>query len=617
MEGINQKYNLEIEVLTPLSIGAGSEKDWVRGVDFVVDKGQLYKLNLKKMIANGFKVEELTSYYASKDEVGLKSKLARMLDVCSDFSIPFPAECDNDVKTFVKNQLTGNPVLPGSSLKGSIRSVLFHRLGGKTKDGKEVFGSSTEGDEYMRFIKISDAEFDKTELVNTKIFNLRGRGNNWQGGWKFSGDRTDSRYQSTGFNTLYESLMPEEKGFASLMMSDKTFHNFGIESFYNKKKGDLQQQLKRERNPQKQEKIQKSIKDIERLLETVELKENAIKIENLFAIINQHTKDYLEKERGFFEKYATDRTVEIINSIDSLLGLIPSDNSYCILKMSAGSGFHSITGDWQFDDFTKAPLDRKRNKEGKVNPKSRKIVEWNGNLSLMGFVKLRNLCDEELHAAKTKLLSEKKRKEEELKAKQEAEEKLRKEKEERKVQFDNAISEIECLMSNEKYEEAYAKYNFVIGNYPEFNQHKIDVNYLKSCVDYILSEQEREKEAARQEQERLQSQKDKAEGGLAKLLNEKYEFGPNEGKYKIGAFKICAQKVTSWMKAANVDTLPEVQHQALHETVLRLAMNHDKKELKSWNDFNSSIWTQLSTFVGHDTASAWFLEITGNSAPEN
>ena len=268
MEGINKKYNLEIEVLTPLSIGAGQEKDWVRGVDFVVDKGTLYKLNLKKMIANGIDVNELTSYFASKDEEGLKSKLAGKLDDVSDFSIPFPAETDNDVKSFVKNQLNGCPILTGSSLKGAIRSVLFQYLGGKTKDGKEVFGSSADGDEFMRFIKISDAEFDKTELVNTKIFNLRGNGNNWQGGWKHQQTNregnsfTDGHFKSIGFNTLYESLMPRQKGYASLMMSEKTFHNFDIKSFYNKKIGDLQQLLQRERNPQKQEKIQKSIKDV-------------------------------------------------------------------------------------------------------------------------------------------------------------------------------------------------------------------------------------------------------------------------------------------------------------------------------------------------------------------
>ena len=237
MEGINQKYNLEIEVLTPLSVGAGAEKDWARGVDFVVDKGKLYKLNLKKMIANGIKVDDLASYFASKNEEGLKMKLAGMLDACSDFSTPFPVESENDVKTFVKNQFTGNPVLPGSSLKGSIRSVLFQCLEGGTKDGKEVFGSSTDGDEFMRFIKISDVEFDKSSvsLVNTKVFNLRGGGNNWQGGWKHQmTDRegnsfTNGTFKSTGFNTLYESLMPKEKGYVSLMMSDKTFQNFDID----------------------------------------------------------------------------------------------------------------------------------------------------------------------------------------------------------------------------------------------------------------------------------------------------------------------------------------------------------------------------------------------------
>ena len=191
MEGINKKYNLEIEVLTPLSIGAGQEKDWARGVDFVVDNGKLYKLNLKKMVANGVNVDDLTSYFALKNEAGLKSKLAGKLDLVSDFSIPFPVESDYDVKAFVKNQLTGNPVLPGSSLKGSVRSVLLDYLATKEEINNAVseasrrrrpfesfiFGSSNTGDEFMRFIKITDAEFDRTEwfpyesMLSTTITN--------------------------------------------------------------------------------------------------------------------------------------------------------------------------------------------------------------------------------------------------------------------------------------------------------------------------------------------------------------------------------------------------------------------------------------------------------------
>ena len=80
---------------------------------------------------------------------------------------------------------------------------------------------------------------------------------------------------------------------------------------------------------------------------------------------------------------------------------------------------------------------------------------------------------------------------------------------------------------------------------------------------------------------------------MSKLLNEKYEFGPNEGKYKVGAFKICAQKVTSWIKAANVDILPEAQLQSLHETVIRLAAYPDKKEQKSWNEAYRTMFDEM------------------------
>ena len=362
MEGVNKKYNIEIEILTPLSIGAGAEKDWVRGVDFVVDKGKLYKLNLKKMLACGFKIEDLTNLFASKNEEKLKSMLAGNLDAASDFTMPIPVESDNDVKSFVKNQLTGNAVLTGSSLKGSIRSVLFQYLGGESKDGKEVFGSSTNGDEFMRFIKISDAEFDKTELVNTKIFNLTGGGHNWQGGWKYNYNSTNSHFNKNGFNTLYECLTTGEKSKCTISLAIKLFDNYGVNQLkYSKKKELFSEE---EYDP----------------------------IENLFYEINSHTFDYLKKELDFFKCYnQADRSQEIVSTIVRLLNQtndLLEENRSCILKMSAGSGFHSITGDWQFNDYTKAPLDRKRNKENHVNPKSRKIAEWKGNLSLMGFVKL-------------------------------------------------------------------------------------------------------------------------------------------------------------------------------------------------------------------------------------
>ena len=609
MDGVNNKYNLEIEVLTPLSIGAGQEKDWVRGVDFVVDKGTLYKLNLKKMVANEFDVNELTSYFASKDEEGLKSKLAGKLDAVSDFSIPFPAETDNDVKSFVKNQLNGCTILTGSSLKGAIRSVLFQYLGGKTKDGKEVFGSSTDGDEFMRFIKISDAEFDKTELVNTKIFNLRGNGNNWQGGWKHQQTNregnsfTDGHFKSTGFNTLYESLMPKQKGYASLMMSEKLYDTF----------------------EQKNDKHKTHIKSSQ--------KKPILHNSTLFEKINKHTKDYLTKERAFFEKFATDRTAEIIDSIDALLNQIPSEGSYCILKMSAGSGFHSITGDWQFDDYTTGMLDRKyRGKKdddkakkefrmklesaGEVLPKSRKIADWDGNLSLMGFVKMRELSEEEVKRLEENRKAERQRKEQErlaeleaAKIKAEEEAKVQREKEEHRKLFEQAIAEIKQLIDAEQFEEAFGKFNIASETFPNEKQNVVYVDWLKNKVEQIKRERKQKEDEQKREAERLQAQKEKAEGGLAKLLNEKYEFGPNEGYYKVTSFKVCTQKVSSWLKAASVAEVPGEQQSALYETIKRLIANPDKKEKIKWDDFNCSAWLQITKFVGSDTASQWFGKI--------
>ncbi|MBR0498650.1 MAG: hypothetical protein IJJ78_06190 [Paludibacteraceae bacterium] len=367
MEGINKKYNLEIEVLTPLSIGAGAEKDWVRGVDFVVDNGKLYKLNLKKMLSCGIRTEDLTSLFASKNEEGLKSLLAGKLEVASDFSIPFPAESDNDVKTFVKNQLTGNAVLTGSSLKGSIRSVLFQYLGGESKDGKEVFGSSTNGDEFLRFIKISDAEFSGTELVNTKIFNLKGGGNSWHGGWKHAFNSTNSHFNREGFNTIYECLTAGQKSKCTISLSIKLFENYGV-------------------NQPKYAKKKELFSD-----------EEYEPIENLFYEVNSHTYDYLKKELEFFKYYdQAERSKEIIDTTKKMLHQtndLLEENKSCILKMSAGSGFHSITGDWQFDDYSINGLDTSKKVSrglfgNRKSAKSRKIAEWNGILSLMGFVKL-------------------------------------------------------------------------------------------------------------------------------------------------------------------------------------------------------------------------------------
>ena len=100
-------------------------------------------------------------------------------------------------------------------------------------------------------------------------------------------------------------------------------------------------------------------------------------------IVRNHTLEFFEKyEQGQY-------SVDIYNSLIDIQEAIEGCNSNeCVLKMSAGSGFHSITGDWQFDDFVNGTFDRKRNRGNNILPKSRKTIFYKGLPTLMGFVKL-------------------------------------------------------------------------------------------------------------------------------------------------------------------------------------------------------------------------------------
>lgn len=175
MNTLNNKHHIEITVLSPLSIGAGAEKDWVKGMDFVVKDSEIYLLNMRKLVNNGINPADITTFFANKDSAGLLRKIEAKLKMVSDRVMMLPANSENDIKSFIKNEFSGNPIIPGSSLKGAVRSVILdYLLNGKKPcplKEKDYFGSSNDGDDLMRFIKFTDSEFEETALVNTKIFN--------------------------------------------------------------------------------------------------------------------------------------------------------------------------------------------------------------------------------------------------------------------------------------------------------------------------------------------------------------------------------------------------------------------------------------------------------------
>ena len=369
MKTVNEKYQVTATVVSPLSIGQGAEKDWVEGVDYIRDGGVLYHLNLQMMADAGIPMHELSALFASGRIEDTRQFLIGRLDDIYDFSMAMPVRSANPVKTFYFNPVTEHYVLFGSSVKGAVRSALFHAF---TKDipaeellrkknalNDYVFGSMTDGSVFMRFIRIGDFDFDETELVNTKIYNLQitDQGS-WIGGWKHQTKNTDDRFNPVGFNTVYECLMPGAKAQGTILVSPLLYRK--VDAPFNFK----------------------SEKDV--LMA-------GSPITQLFKIVNDATRTYLEKEIQFFEEYSQAENADrILASLrryhDMVSAFMDSGGKECLIKMSAGTGFHSITGDWQYDDFTDTGFDERF---GKKRFKSRKIACYNGHFTPMGFLKLR------------------------------------------------------------------------------------------------------------------------------------------------------------------------------------------------------------------------------------
>lgn len=473
----DKRYPIELEVITPLSVGAGNDNEWVKGLDFVQKDGKVYVIDMQKVAAAGVDVGALTALFLKSDDKGISQLLGNMIGELSRYVFDLPAKTDNNIKTFLRTQFYDKPVVVGSSIKGSIRSALFNYLRTDEQKNEEVFGIMKDGTDFMRFVRISDVEMPSTVLVNTKIFNLRGHGADWQGGWKHrSTDKegnsyTDGFFNPTGFNTLYECVAPGNKGLGNISLAANSFS--------------LLEKYGQSKSPYASKK---------RAL----LNEP---VSSLFQVVNNVTKEYLQKERAFFQKYDADRSEEVLNCIDSLLAMIPSDGSCCLLKMSAGVGFHSITGDWRYDDYDKTGFRTDYPHVGKKKYKSRKIADYNHRLQLMGFVRLRALSQGEAsekeqtlreshHDQQEQMLGVIKQREAELLQKQ-AEELARQraveQEKQKQEEYNRLIVQAKQDKDSGRWDEAIANLDKAAALYPEkteASQLKTECQNAKSIAEY-------------------------------------------------------------------------------------------------------------------------------------
>ncbi len=468
----NRKYPIELEVITPLSVGAGNDNEWVKGLDFIQKEGMVYVIDMQKAATAGVDVEAITALFLKSDERGISQMLGNKIEELSRYVFDLPAKTDNNIKTFLRTQFYDKPLVAGSSIKGSVRSALFNYLRTDEEKNEEVFGTMKDGTDFMRFVRIGDVEMPSTVLVNTKLFNLRKEGAEWFGGWKHQMNKTTRDYDSVGFNTLYESVAPGQKGLGNISLAANAFS--------------LLEKYGRIRSPYASKK--------QTLLNEP--------ISHLFQVINDVTKVYLQKEHAFFEKYRAERSDEVLENIDTLLAMIPTDGSSCLLKMSAGVGFHSITGDWRFEDFDKTPYEA-----GKKKYKSRKIAEYNQRLQLMGFVRLRVLNVNEAFEIERSLqsshkdlenqilfsINQRKAEQERRIAEKQAQIQRSEEEQRNQTNFRLLIEQAQIASNEEMWDEAISKSEEALRIYPEnVEAAKLLKIYKNSQIAVEYRQQEKE-----------------------------------------------------------------------------------------------------------------------------
>jgi len=363
---------INIETLTPVHVGSGNllynNTDFVQ-VNIggephiaVISEDKIWKLlgeqHLDKWLIAIAKKENLKEFL-KRFAPEAKSK---------DYSKRrMPLYCrlkENDtLKECIHNGI-GLPYIPGSSIKGAIRTAILASRANmiSNKENKiqqdkrgrivitganieqELFGKDPNSD-IFRFIQVGDAYFDEETEIATRLINLNIRQN--------SDDLRDSSKSQ-----IVEAIGMEAKSEFQMKVS-KEYYEF----------------------------VKKNNSNIGNL--------PVSSIGDLFRLINEHTRNLIEEEINYWSDIIEhkDGGNDYVDEMQKILQEINhcEVGKSCVLRIGHASGWRFITGAWteKIANFKNVvvPASRpnNRNYEAYDFPKTRR---WDEDSYILGFVKL-------------------------------------------------------------------------------------------------------------------------------------------------------------------------------------------------------------------------------------
>lgn len=361
--------NVKIQTLTAVHIGSGETlqygTDFVQGLtdnDYVlsvIDPRKVLALigenNIHQWVAS-IERKEATSAVVKRF-----APHAQISDYSQRLIMEWSAAKPTDTLKEHIHDGQGRPYIPGSSLKGAIRTCVLASIANE-KNGLEkniqnsygkvsakiiesdLFGSDPNKDVF-RFMQIGDAYFGQMREVAVRMVNINERER--RGFWD------ESKPQ------LIEAIPPED---------ETEFHmKLNIEG-YNISKPKVHN------------------------LPMCMLSE-----ESLFKTINAHTLNLLEGEIAYWEEREQDDDTQKVSlymeKISDIASIVKEcvDGKECVLRVGHGSGWRFITGAWaeNLDNFSSVVVPSSRPKNFKYEqydfPKTRRVDD---ECELLGFVKL-------------------------------------------------------------------------------------------------------------------------------------------------------------------------------------------------------------------------------------
>lgn len=361
---MNQNYDIKIKTLSPIHIGAGIDKNWQRAADFVHTNGRIYVLDQRKVWLglDDRQQQKYVDWLGSGRFAEVERLIVDTLNLENISTNIFEYDGrlqSREIKTLMRNGLN-EPYIPGSSIKGAMASALLNFIYNGVKPqyyndqtAKELLGTFDRA--LGRYVRPYDSSEMATEINDVDLYNLYQRAMRWEGAFK------------EDFRIILETFKENTEGVMRLSFAT------GLADFIKKQRGDV-------------------------ALPTYYKNTFGEKpMENIFKIINNYTRTHAQRELAYFNQYNDHDDIELV--IEQLEDIIKDIDKIgeqsCILRLSFGSGFHGITGDWRFKDHTStiAQPDNKnmiysrttRQKEPARYKSRRLVFPFNG---LMGFIRL-------------------------------------------------------------------------------------------------------------------------------------------------------------------------------------------------------------------------------------